>query len=276
MYMPNAWITFVKEWAVKHKMSYGCALSNPMLKRDYQIKKGKTNPVHTEIEQFKMNDEDVASRRLEEVTREKKKQEKKRNLEKDKPIQYVLATKKIRQPAKSRKVVATYRQLLEEYFRIVKSMPVLPASIQYGQPGYIEQKDINPYKGKYPEYRYERQSQYSSLIRSWKSKFDFDSLIEFFLHPGVKAIGGFNETAFVRHADGKWRPTSKYFYDIIKKKMNKHFMNTYFEIELSTETIPRNDTYQWFNYPSIYELIKKEKEINRLIKEKQPYEQLLT
>lgn len=33
--MPNAWIEFVKEWALKHKVKYSEALKDPKLKEDY-------------------------------------------------------------------------------------------------------------------------------------------------------------------------------------------------------------------------------------------------
>jgi len=39
--MPSIWIDFVKTWAKKYNLSYGCALSNPQLKTDY--KKFKEN-----------------------------------------------------------------------------------------------------------------------------------------------------------------------------------------------------------------------------------------
>lgn len=34
--MPNRWIEFVKKWAEKHELTYGCALSQPQLKTDYR------------------------------------------------------------------------------------------------------------------------------------------------------------------------------------------------------------------------------------------------
>jgi hypothetical protein len=34
--MANKWVLFVKKWAAKKGMSYGCALSQPQLKTDYR------------------------------------------------------------------------------------------------------------------------------------------------------------------------------------------------------------------------------------------------
>jgi hypothetical protein len=40
--MPSVWIDFVKTWASKNNVSYGCALSQPKLKEEYRIwKQGK-------------------------------------------------------------------------------------------------------------------------------------------------------------------------------------------------------------------------------------------
>jgi len=33
--MTNQWITFIKQWANSHQMSYGCALSDPEMKAEY-------------------------------------------------------------------------------------------------------------------------------------------------------------------------------------------------------------------------------------------------
>jgi hypothetical protein len=37
--MPNAWVTFVKEWSAKHNMRYGCAVSDPQCKKEYHATK---------------------------------------------------------------------------------------------------------------------------------------------------------------------------------------------------------------------------------------------
>lgn len=36
--MPNRWVTFVKEFAAKNNISYGCALGKPELKSQYYAK----------------------------------------------------------------------------------------------------------------------------------------------------------------------------------------------------------------------------------------------
>jgi hypothetical protein len=48
--MPNRWIEFVKEFAAKNNITYGCALTKPELKTEYRSKypkedKGKKEPV---------------------------------------------------------------------------------------------------------------------------------------------------------------------------------------------------------------------------------------
>jgi hypothetical protein len=42
--MPNKWITFVKEYAAKHNISYGCAISKPECKQEYYLHNPKTLP----------------------------------------------------------------------------------------------------------------------------------------------------------------------------------------------------------------------------------------
>ena len=58
--MPNKWILFVKKWAAKKGLSYGCALSQPQLKIDYR----KAYPTKQQqtfreaVERGEMEDED--------------------------------------------------------------------------------------------------------------------------------------------------------------------------------------------------------------------------
>ena len=62
--MPNKWVLFVKQWAEKKGISYGCALSQPQLKSDYR----KAYPTKQQekfreaVERGEMEDEDVRSR----------------------------------------------------------------------------------------------------------------------------------------------------------------------------------------------------------------------
>jgi hypothetical protein len=58
----NQWVTFVKEYAKKHNLSYGCAISKPECKSDYQKmknnKKIESNPNHIEnikVKSYKKN-----------------------------------------------------------------------------------------------------------------------------------------------------------------------------------------------------------------------------
>jgi hypothetical protein len=58
----NQWVTFVKDYAKKHNLSYGCAISKPECKSDYQKmknnKKIESNPNHIEnikVKSYKKN-----------------------------------------------------------------------------------------------------------------------------------------------------------------------------------------------------------------------------
>jgi len=42
--MPNAWVEHIREFAKRHIMSYGCALSNPECLRSYKKKKEPKKP----------------------------------------------------------------------------------------------------------------------------------------------------------------------------------------------------------------------------------------
>jgi hypothetical protein len=42
--MPNKWITFVKKYAAKHNLSYGCAISTPECKQEYHLQNPNPSP----------------------------------------------------------------------------------------------------------------------------------------------------------------------------------------------------------------------------------------
>ena len=76
--MPNRWIEFVKSWAKKNNVSYGCALSEPKMKIDYRksypTKQQITERESKEREQMKENDiNEVEKKVLEETKAEIKK-----------------------------------------------------------------------------------------------------------------------------------------------------------------------------------------------------------
>ena len=53
--MVNQWITHVKEFSKKHNIAYGCAVSNPKCKEEYQNKKGsikKQEPTKKPIDDY--------------------------------------------------------------------------------------------------------------------------------------------------------------------------------------------------------------------------------
>ena len=47
--MPNSWITFVKKYASENNISYGCAMSMPEVKNEYQ--KSKQKPKQKELDE---------------------------------------------------------------------------------------------------------------------------------------------------------------------------------------------------------------------------------
>ena len=76
--MANKWVLFVKKWAAKKGMSYGCALSQPQLKTDYR----KAYPTKQQerfrdaVERGEMGDEDVRSQAVRTLGKEKQKKKK--------------------------------------------------------------------------------------------------------------------------------------------------------------------------------------------------------
>jgi hypothetical protein len=66
--MPNRWIEFVKEFAVKNNITYGCALTKPELKTEYYDKypkkgKGEKEPVKVVEEDLVMEIEPVKKKK---------------------------------------------------------------------------------------------------------------------------------------------------------------------------------------------------------------------
>lgn len=49
--MPNKWITFVKAWSAKNNTSYGCAISKPECKAEYQQLNPKPAPKPKKVKQ---------------------------------------------------------------------------------------------------------------------------------------------------------------------------------------------------------------------------------
>jgi hypothetical protein len=64
--MPNKWTTFVKEWAAKNNLSYGCAMTKPECKDEYR--KANPKPIKTpKKRQAKAKAKDVSYESLEEA-----------------------------------------------------------------------------------------------------------------------------------------------------------------------------------------------------------------
>lgn len=109
--MPNRWTNFVKEWASKNDMTYGCALSKPECKNEYHkkfpkpltkkqqkfreaiergamededINRAKKMPSKESREAFKMTSEDLLSRRTNKEWRDEAKENIRMSIE-DKP-----------------------------------------------------------------------------------------------------------------------------------------------------------------------------------------------
>ena len=57
--MSNRWIQHVKEYAIKHNISYGCAISTPDCKAEYQAKYGNRKKLSKKKEKELMGMEDV-------------------------------------------------------------------------------------------------------------------------------------------------------------------------------------------------------------------------
>lgn len=57
--MTNRWIEFVKDFAKKNNLSYGCALSEPKLKEQYRAKYGSSKKISSKKERETMSMEDV-------------------------------------------------------------------------------------------------------------------------------------------------------------------------------------------------------------------------
>ena len=48
--MPNPWVTHIKQFAKKHGLAYGCALSNPECRATYQAKKPTARQLLADVE----------------------------------------------------------------------------------------------------------------------------------------------------------------------------------------------------------------------------------
>lgn len=57
--MTNRWIEFVKDFANRNNLSYGCALGNPKLKEEYRIKYGSSKKISAKKEKEAMSMEDI-------------------------------------------------------------------------------------------------------------------------------------------------------------------------------------------------------------------------
>ena len=57
--MPNNWVSFVKDYASKNNLSYGCAMTKPECKSQYKEKYGNRKKLSTKKEKELMSAEDV-------------------------------------------------------------------------------------------------------------------------------------------------------------------------------------------------------------------------
>lgn len=117
--MPNRWIEFVKSWAKKMNISYGCALSDPKLKLAYR--KAYPTKAMTKLnetkERFKMSGEDIQSRMAQQLEKETKETEtmgaEDRNVAYKKPISSEKRYNRI-----TDNKLKEYNKLKEEYNRV--------------------------------------------------------------------------------------------------------------------------------------------------------------
>lgn len=93
--MTNRWIEFVKKWAKDNDTTYGCALSQPACKTEYQKKYGNRKKLTQKKEQEIMGAEDILSKKLKdyqsleqanEVTKIEKKIKKKKKI----PVELII------------------------------------------------------------------------------------------------------------------------------------------------------------------------------------------
>lgn len=71
--MPSRWIEFVRDFANRNNLTYGCALSTPACKEEYRKKYGVSKKVSQKKERERMGEEDVRSRKVGQAEAEEKK-----------------------------------------------------------------------------------------------------------------------------------------------------------------------------------------------------------
>ncbi len=54
--MVNAWVQHIKQFAAKHKIAYGCALSNPDCRKTYKSKKPTAKQLLDELDGIEPDD----------------------------------------------------------------------------------------------------------------------------------------------------------------------------------------------------------------------------
>jgi len=63
--MPNSWVAHIKAFAAKHKIAYGCALSNPDCRASYKSKKPSARSLLAEVDGIEDADFDKMEAALE-------------------------------------------------------------------------------------------------------------------------------------------------------------------------------------------------------------------
>lgn len=71
--MPNRWIEFVKEFASKNNLTYGCAVSTPACKEEYRKKYGVGKKVSQKKEREQMGEEEVRGKKVRSAEAEERK-----------------------------------------------------------------------------------------------------------------------------------------------------------------------------------------------------------
>ena len=71
--MPNRWIEFVKEFASKNNLTYGCAVSTPACKEEYRKKYGVGKKVSQKKEREQMGEEEVRGKKVRSAEEEERK-----------------------------------------------------------------------------------------------------------------------------------------------------------------------------------------------------------
>lgn len=180
--MPSRWIEFVKDWASKNGISYGCALSNSTMVAEYHKK--YNTPKHQERERSRdmeqMGKEDVRSKAFRTTEQEREKISQLKATETRKQLKEILdpysllerGAKLNRMPhgrheERRNEALRNYEEVRQ---RVLKDMELqeLMEQQKKKEPKKVEPKKVEPKKGKVEIHILDRQG----LERLFKRNYD--------------------------------------------------------------------------------------------------------